>query len=374
MTFIWHKQPVKRLLHLALNLSLFLFQKAVSDLFKERIQLNESVIFKVRLLLDLHIKAMYASIKFWNFLSECTLVQFCFFQITFALLVWRNDKFISSGTILFKVFLFGTKFFDSGESDFKVLSLTIKRSKLVVCATANERFQSVYLLIIQEFKWVLAVSGVLHCHQVFYHILFIDFCRAKRQVFKIADNLCGYITQSIERICPCGWLLQLVFNAKNIVDFHCDISGYLRQKNIDFDVFHKSFHIFGILGGTTHNVVNFSHNIVDAFVERCTLLCTLFSLLVFCFYRVEIFVKSVLFGDASIELSHEAFFLIDEFVIFSRLLFGLQTLLCPFLLNLFGSTTQLQIFLEAKHILEVVANCLCEHILFKKFARLHGIK
>ena len=169
-------------------------------------------------------------------------------------------------------------------------------------------------------------------------------------------------------------MLQLVFNAKNIVDFHCDISGYLRQKNIDFDVFHKSFHIFGILGGTTHNVVNFSHNIVDAFVERCTLLCTLFSLLVFCFYRVEIFVKSVLFGDASIELSHEAFFLIDEFVIFSRLLLGLQALLSPFLLNLFSGTAQLQIFLEAKHILEVVTNGLCEHILFKKFARLHSIK
>ena len=62
--------------------------------------------------------------------------------------------------------------------------------------------------------------------------------------------------------------MQFVLYAENIIDFHCDICGNLRQENIDFDVFHKAFHVLGILGGATHNVFNFCGDIIDALLDR----------------------------------------------------------------------------------------------------------
>ena len=100
----------------------------------------------------------------------------------------------------------------------------------------------------------------------------------------------------------------------------------------------------------------------------------LLRLLIFRLHRGQILVQAVLLGDAGVEVGCEFLFLADKLVILGGLLFGLQAKLRPFLLHLLRRTPKLEIFPEAKHILEIVADGLCEHILFEKLARLHGVE
>ena len=59
MSFVGHEQAVELLLHLAFNLRLLLFKQAVGNFLEERFELDEGIIFQIRLLLNLNIEAMY---------------------------------------------------------------------------------------------------------------------------------------------------------------------------------------------------------------------------------------------------------------------------------------------------------------------------
>ena len=64
----------------------------------------------------------------------------------------------------------------------------------------------------------------------------------------------------------------------------------------------------------------------------------------------------------------------NERVISVLFLLGFKTASRPFLLNVLCGTFELQVFIEAHHALDILLDDLSEHILFEKFARLHGIE
>ena len=94
------------LLHLAFDLCLFLFEKAVGHFLKERFELDKRIIAQVRLLLYLHIKLMDASVEPLNFLSDVAFVDFSFFKVALALFIIGNDKFIATGTVGLEIAFF----------------------------------------------------------------------------------------------------------------------------------------------------------------------------------------------------------------------------------------------------------------------------
>ena len=76
MTFIGYKKFVELLLHLILNLCLFLFKQTVCNLFKQRFQFNQRVKLYIRLLLYLYIILMNTFLQFLDISFKCGFLSF----------------------------------------------------------------------------------------------------------------------------------------------------------------------------------------------------------------------------------------------------------------------------------------------------------
>ena len=99
-----------------------------------------------------------------------------------------------------------------------------------------------------------------------------------------------------------------------------------------------------------------------------------FGLFVFVLGVNEEFVEAVHFGFDVLQVLLLAGFGFAELFVFLGFFLGIKSLLCPLLLQAFCGTFKLNVFLEAHHVLDVVANDLGEHVLFEQFAGLHCIE
>ena len=174
MAFIRHQQFVELRLHFRLNLSLFLFQQAVSHLIEEWTEFYQCVELQVRFLLNLHIILMNPFLQTLYLAFQAIFMRLQFIDGSFRILIIGYQKIVATSLCLFKRPLFCPQIVKVGKLYFHVLPFPVKCHEVVSASFLRQFLQGFNLCIVQIVVWVLCVGGILQGNHVSNHILLVN--------------------------------------------------------------------------------------------------------------------------------------------------------------------------------------------------------